>query len=181
MNQDILRPHAAILTAATVVGAKEHAGPLGEHFDYFNDGDRFGQGTWEKAESEMQRMALSAALSKAGLDQSRVDIDDPVRPLFDKIRRQNGQKSGKHDHVDPMLSQHFRQRRLKRLLRHLLFGKTHGSHAVIGRSGQGIGILFIGDHQPNLPMGDVTGFFRIRSFLGNISCFGMYKLSNPTN
>ena len=74
MNQGILRPHAAILTAATVVGAKEHAGPLGEHFDFFNDGDRFGQGTWEKAESEMQRMALSAALSKAGLDQSRVDM-----------------------------------------------------------------------------------------------------------
>lgn len=74
MSQDILFPHACILTAATVVGGKEHAGPLGEHFDYFNDGDRFGQDTWEKAESEMQRMALAAALDKGHLVQEQVDM-----------------------------------------------------------------------------------------------------------
>ena len=68
MNQGILHPNAAIIAAATVVGAKEHGGPLGEHFDFFHDSDRFGQDTWERAESEMQRMALSAALSKAGLE-----------------------------------------------------------------------------------------------------------------
>ena len=74
MNQGILQPNAAITAAATVVGAKEKAGPLGPHFDFFNDRDRFGQDTWEKAESEMQRMALSAALSKANLTQDRVDM-----------------------------------------------------------------------------------------------------------
>ena len=74
MSQDILYPHAAILSAATVVGGKEHAGPLGAHFDYFNDGDRFGQDTWEKAESEMQRMALAAALDKAGVATPDVDM-----------------------------------------------------------------------------------------------------------
>ena len=74
MNQGILHPNATILSAATVVGAKEHSGPLGQHFDFFNDKDRFGQNTWEKAESEMQRMALSAALSKVGVDQAQVDM-----------------------------------------------------------------------------------------------------------
>ena len=74
MSQTILHPNAAILAAATVVGGKEHAGPLGGCFDFFNDGDRFGQDTWEKAESEMQRMALSAALSKAGVAPDQVDM-----------------------------------------------------------------------------------------------------------
>ena len=74
MRQDILRTNAAILSAATVVGAKEHAGPLGRCFDFFNENDRFGQDTWEKAESEMQRMALSAAMSKAGVTQAEVDM-----------------------------------------------------------------------------------------------------------
>ena len=74
MSQDILSTSASILAAATVVGGKEHAGPLGNHFDYFNDSDRFGQDTWEKAESEMQRMALSAALGKAELAPEQVDM-----------------------------------------------------------------------------------------------------------
>ena len=74
MSQSILHPNASILSAATVVGRKEHAGPLGPHFDYFNDSDRFGQDTWEKAESEMQRMALAAALDKAAVKQEQVDM-----------------------------------------------------------------------------------------------------------
>lgn len=74
MSQGILHPRVAILAAATVVGAKEHMGPLGEHFDFFSMSDRFGQSTWEKAESEMQRMALSAVLSKAGVDGGQVDM-----------------------------------------------------------------------------------------------------------
>ena len=74
MSQNILYPNASVLAAATVVGAKEHAGPLGQHFDYFNDNDRFGQDTWEKAESEMQRMALASALDKAEIKQDQVDM-----------------------------------------------------------------------------------------------------------
>ncbi len=74
MSQNILFTDASILAAATVVGAKEQAGPLGQHFDYFNDSDRFGRETWEKAESEMQRMALAAALDKASLKQDQVDM-----------------------------------------------------------------------------------------------------------
>ncbi len=64
----------AVLAAATVVGGKEHAGPLGEHFDFFNENDRFGQSSWEQAESEMQRMALDAALGKASMAPSDIDL-----------------------------------------------------------------------------------------------------------
>ena len=74
MSQSILHLNASILSTSTVVGSKEHAGPLGQHFDYYGDNDRFGQDTWEQAESEMQRMALAAALDKAGLRQEQVDM-----------------------------------------------------------------------------------------------------------
>ena len=74
MPQNILSLNASILSAATVVGAKEHAVTLGQHFDYYGDNDRFGQDTWEKAESEMQRMALAAALGKVEIPEERVDM-----------------------------------------------------------------------------------------------------------
>lgn len=74
MSQNILPLNASVLAAATVVGAKEQSGPLGQHFDYYGENDRFGQDTWEKAESEMQRMALAAALGKVSIPQERVDM-----------------------------------------------------------------------------------------------------------
>ena len=74
MPPSVLHPNASILSAATVVGSKEQSGPLGGHFDYYGDDDRFGQDTWEKAESEMQRMALAAALDKADMQQEQVDM-----------------------------------------------------------------------------------------------------------
>ena len=70
----LIRPHAALLAAGTVAGGKEFSGPLGACFDYTNPGDRFGEETWERAESEMQRMALGAALDKAGLQVGDVDM-----------------------------------------------------------------------------------------------------------
>ena len=74
MPQSILQLNASILSAATVVGSKEHSGPLGGCFDYYGDNDRFGQDTWEQAESEMQRMALGLALDKVNLPQEQVDM-----------------------------------------------------------------------------------------------------------
>lgn len=70
----LLRLDADILCAASVVGGKEREGPLGEHFDLVDRGDRFGQDSWEKAESEMQRMVFAAALDKAQMGQESVDI-----------------------------------------------------------------------------------------------------------
>lgn len=55
-----------ILSSATVVGQHEKNGPLGEYFDIVGDkDDTFGCDTWEKSESEMQRLALSRALNYA--------------------------------------------------------------------------------------------------------------------
>ena len=70
----IMKLNAAILTAASVVGGKEREGPLGDCFDFVNPGDRFGQKTWESAESEMQRMALAGALGKAHMSESDVNV-----------------------------------------------------------------------------------------------------------
>jgi stage V sporulation protein AD len=58
---------AVITSAGTAVGRSEHEGPLGQCFDLHDPEDRFGQSTWEKAESEMQRIAFSMALKKAKL------------------------------------------------------------------------------------------------------------------
>ena len=51
---------------ASVVGKKEHDGPLGGDFDLHAEDDRFGMDTWEKAESEMQRLALGMLMKKSG-------------------------------------------------------------------------------------------------------------------
>ena len=56
-----------ILGSASVVGKKEGEGPLGDLFDMICDDDKFGQENWEKAESQLQKEALTLALGKAGL------------------------------------------------------------------------------------------------------------------
>ena len=62
-----------ILASANAVGKKEGEGPLAATFDTIGQDDKFGQNSWEKAESEMQKLALSTALSKAAL--STADLD----------------------------------------------------------------------------------------------------------
>lgn len=57
----------AIVGYANVVGAKEGDGPLKSYFDCINEDSLFGQETWEKAESQMQKQALQTALEKAGV------------------------------------------------------------------------------------------------------------------
>ena len=64
---------AAICSAASVVGKYEYEGPLGECFDLHDSTDQFGQKTWEKAESEMQRLALNTALARASLPERDVE------------------------------------------------------------------------------------------------------------
>ncbi len=63
----------SIISAATAAGKKECDGPLGEIFDCIDKTDRFGADTWEKAESEMQRRALGAAIKKAGISSTEID------------------------------------------------------------------------------------------------------------
>lgn len=64
---------AAIATAASVVGKYEFEGPLGDCFDLHDATDKFGMKTWEKAESEMQRLAFNTALAKASVSEREVD------------------------------------------------------------------------------------------------------------
>ncbi len=65
MRGDVMKTAAEIFASASVVGGKESQGPLGNLFDLRDPCDRFGMKTWEKAESEMQRLALNTALAKA--------------------------------------------------------------------------------------------------------------------
>ncbi len=62
-----------VLSTGTVVGEKEHTGPIGDVFDLFDATDKFGKKTWEKSEGEMQRLALGIALSKGNFSVNDID------------------------------------------------------------------------------------------------------------
>ena len=63
----------AIIGHANVVGKKEGDGPLADSFDHIEQDDTFGEKTWEKSETAMQKLALSMALDKAGQAISNLD------------------------------------------------------------------------------------------------------------
>lgn len=63
----------AVVSYANAVGKKEGAGPLADTFDLIFTDTRMGQKTWEKAESEFQKAAISKALEKGALDVSALD------------------------------------------------------------------------------------------------------------
>ncbi len=48
----------SIAGSACVVGKKEGDGPLKDHFDFISEDSYFGEKTWEKAESAMQKQAF---------------------------------------------------------------------------------------------------------------------------
>ena len=51
----------------SAVGQMEREGPLGQYFDFAGQDDTFGEKSWEKAETALQKKALNFALEKAGL------------------------------------------------------------------------------------------------------------------
>lgn len=63
-----------IISTSAVVGNEEKNGPMGDKFLNFSSDNKFGKDTWEKAESEMQRLALSGALKNGGITDTEVDI-----------------------------------------------------------------------------------------------------------
>lgn len=63
-------PH--IIGSASIVGKKEGEGPLGGKFDLICEDPMFGEDSWEKAESTMQREAAQIALGKAGLQPAQL-------------------------------------------------------------------------------------------------------------
>lgn len=58
---------------ASVVGKKEGEGPLKNSFDFISNDSLFGEKTWEKAESKLQKQALAGALDKAGIPASNLE------------------------------------------------------------------------------------------------------------
>lgn len=56
-----------VISSASIVGKKEGEGPLGSCFDVVGEDDKFGQNTWEEAESTLQKEAFTMAVGKAGL------------------------------------------------------------------------------------------------------------------
>ncbi len=64
----------AVLSYASVVGKKEGEGPLRAYFDEVHEDTKFGQSSWEQAESRMQELALRRALTKCGGTNEDLDV-----------------------------------------------------------------------------------------------------------
>ena len=63
----------AIVGFGNAVGGKEGQGPLAQYFDYLCKDDLFGEKSWEKAESSMQKKAIDAALQLARCKAQELD------------------------------------------------------------------------------------------------------------
>ncbi len=66
--------HPVIAASAAIGGKKESQGPLASYFDYLSQDTKFGQNSWEKAESKMQELALDKARDKVGLKNKDIGI-----------------------------------------------------------------------------------------------------------
>jgi stage V sporulation protein AD len=63
-----------VASHASIVGKKEHEGPLGKWFDGYVDDDLLGKDTWEQAESELLRRCAVDAIERAGMTDSQIDV-----------------------------------------------------------------------------------------------------------
>lgn len=73
-RQTVVLAHpAVILSHAAVGGKQEEKGPLAGYFDHLSGDSFWGEKTWEKAESAMQKLAFSTALEKGGLTAEDLD------------------------------------------------------------------------------------------------------------
>lgn len=69
----ILDSKPQISAAASIAGKKESEGPLGRVFDVTLEDDMWGEKTWEKSESKLQREAVRLAIEKRGVRESDID------------------------------------------------------------------------------------------------------------
>lgn len=70
----ILNSHPSVTGFAAVVGKTEGEGPLKDEFDFVFEDDTLGEASFEKAESTLQKEAVTRALSKAGKTPDEVDF-----------------------------------------------------------------------------------------------------------
>ena len=75
-----------IVSSASIVGKKEGEGPLGACFDLIGEDDKFGQDTWEEAESTLQKEAFGMAVGKAGLKKEEIRYLTRCRSLACMVR-----------------------------------------------------------------------------------------------
>ena len=75
----------SILSFAAIGGKKEQEGPLASYFDFLSSDTTFGQKSWEKAESELQKRALDTALHM-GLATHLVVDQDLALALLERPR-----------------------------------------------------------------------------------------------
>jgi len=57
-----------------VVGQKEHEGPLGKYFRNWSDDEYFGQDSFEKAETYIQKEALNRVIEKSGFSAKDIEF-----------------------------------------------------------------------------------------------------------
>jgi len=62
-----------IMSYGSIVGKKEHEGPMSNEFDKFITDSFFGEDSFEKAESKLQKTAVQIAMDKIGLKDSDID------------------------------------------------------------------------------------------------------------
>ncbi len=62
-----------IISYGSIVGKKEHEGPLGKEFDQYITDSFYGEKSFEKAESKLQKTAVQIALDRAGLKDSDIN------------------------------------------------------------------------------------------------------------
>lgn len=74
-RQTILLPkQPAVCAGAAFVGRKEGEGPLGTCFDHVSQDELYGQDSFEKAEKQMALDAIRAAIRKAGMQDSNIQL-----------------------------------------------------------------------------------------------------------
>lgn len=63
----------SILGFAAIGAKKESEGPLAKYFDVLGEDTTFGEKTWEKAESRLQKDTINKAMSKTNLSPNEID------------------------------------------------------------------------------------------------------------
>ena len=70
----VLKNMPKIIQTASVAGQKEQDGKFKDSFDYVIDDGRFGESSWEKAESKMQKKAVEILLKKSNKSNGEIDL-----------------------------------------------------------------------------------------------------------
>ena len=73
-NTIFFKKDILIESTATIVGPKEHEGPLGKYFDKHLKDDLIGQKSYERAETKLHISTIRYLLNKAHRDESSVDL-----------------------------------------------------------------------------------------------------------